>query len=77
VKALQLLGAEGIYFCAVLVGTQKVHGCSLPQSKILCSLPKVTAMLHVVIYTKNAVTPLAICFSVHRDAYYVNSIGDP
>lgn len=49
-KALQLLGAEGIYFCAVLVGTQKVHGCNLPKSKILRSPPKATAMLLLTIY---------------------------
>lgn len=60
VKALQLLGVEGIYFCAVLFGLQKVHSCNLPKSKIPCSPPEVTVMLHVAIYTKNVVTLLAI-----------------
>lgn len=34
-----------LYFCAVLVGTCKVHGCNLPKSKILCRPPQGAAIL--------------------------------
>lgn len=52
-----------LFFCAVLVGTGKAHGCNLPQSKILCHPPQGAAMPCLRIYTRNTVALLAAWFS--------------